>query len=80
MSIRLVTAILGAIAWKTPYPKVSASEEHGMPLQSQFHPLVALPLGVAEWEVCLGFAITGADDSCGLVNTTLQLTYLRVSM
>lgn len=45
-----------------------------MALQTEFHELVALALGVVDWEVCFGLAVGGADHVCWLVDAALELS------
>lgn len=72
------TAALGTVSRNAPDPEVSACEEDGVSLQRQFHPLVALALIVADWDVGFGFAIANTDNSRGLVHTTLTRTLVAI--
>jgi hypothetical protein len=47
-------------------------------LQTEFHELVALALGVADREVGFGLTVGCADDVGGLVDTTLELAWYLV--
>jgi hypothetical protein len=47
-------------------------------LQTEFHELVALALGVADREIGFGLTVGCADDVGGLVDTTLELAWYLV--
>lgn len=51
-----------------------------MALKTEFQEFVALALGVSDWEIGFGLAVGGADDVCGLVDTTLELSCSEVSI
>lgn len=51
-----------------------------MALQTKFHELVALALGVADGQVGFSLAVGCADDVGGLVDTTLELACYLVKI
>jgi hypothetical protein len=73
-------AVGRTVSWEGSYTVVTGGEEDRVALQTEFHELVALALGVADREVGFGLTVGCADDVGGLVDTTLEFAFYLVNI